>query len=149
MIIDSIQQASRYFGMHPLFEKAFRYLEATDWNTTPVGTYDIAEGLKVIFTEGSAKTQEESLKKFECHDHYLDIQVCLRGKEAFGWKPRSSCQIPNGEYNPEKDVRFFSDMPDMYFELNDGQFVILYPEDVHAPLIGEGVIKKLVFKVKI
>jgi biofilm protein TabA len=37
----------------------------------------------------------------------------------------------------------------MYFQLTDGQFGIFYPEDVHAPMIGEGEIKKLVFKVKI
>jgi beta-galactosidase beta subunit len=37
----------------------------------------------------------------------------------------------------------------MDFQLTDGQFVIFYPGDVHAPMIGEGEIKKLVFKVKI
>jgi beta-galactosidase beta subunit len=36
----------------------------------------------------------------------------------------------------------------MYFELTDNQFAIFFPEDVHAPMIGEGVIKKLVVKVK-
>jgi YhcH/YjgK/YiaL family protein len=46
-------------------------------------------------------------------------------------------------------VRFFHDNPDTYFELTDGQFVIFYPEDVHAPMIGEAEIKKLVIKVKI
>ena len=30
----------------------------------------------------------------------------------------------------------------MYFELRDGQFAIFYPEDVHAPMIGEGPDKK-------
>ncbi|HEV8079726.1 MAG TPA: YhcH/YjgK/YiaL family protein [Chitinophagaceae bacterium] len=54
-----------------------------------------------------------------------------------------------GEYNAEKDVVFYSDVPDMYFELTDNQFAIFFPEDVHAPMIGEGGIKKLVVKVKI
>ena len=51
--------------------------------------------------------------------------------------------------NIDKDVVFYSDMPDMYFELTDNQFAIFFPEDVHAPMIGEGEIKKLVIKVKI
>ncbi|MBP8115537.1 MAG: YhcH/YjgK/YiaL family protein, partial [Chitinophagaceae bacterium] len=37
----------------------------------------------------------------------------------------------------------------MYFQLTNGQFVIFFPEDVHAPMIGEGDIKKLVIKVKL
>ena len=71
------------------------------------------------------------------------------GLEKIGWKPREKCVIPNGDYNTEKDVRFFNDEPDMFFQLMNNQFVIFYPEDVHAPMIGEGAIKKLVFKVKI
>ena len=34
----------------------------------------------------------------------------------------------------------------MYFQLTDNQFGIFYPEDVHAPMIGEGEIKKVVIK---
>ena len=41
-----------------------------------------------------------------------------------------SCTAPKGEYNPEKDVSFYSDVPDMYFQLTDGQFAIFFPEDV-------------------
>jgi len=54
-----------------------------------------------------------------------------------------------GEYNAEKDVVFYNDAPDMYFQLTNNQFAIFFPEDVHAPMIGEGEIKKLVIKVKI
>jgi biofilm protein TabA len=46
-------------------------------------------------------------------------------------------------------VRFFSDTPDMFFQLTGGQFAIFFPEDVHAPMIGKGEIKKIVIKVKI
>jgi beta-galactosidase beta subunit len=36
----------------------------------------------------------------------------------------------------------------MHFTLNSGEFVIFYPEDVHAPMIGEDEIKKMVIKVR-
>ena len=42
-----------------------------------------------------------------------------------------------------------NDAPEMHFPLRAGQFVILYPNDVHAAMIGEGMIKKLVVKVAI
>jgi len=114
-----------------------------------VGTIQIAEGLKAIISDSTGKTKEESLKKFECHDNNIDIQLCIRGNETIGWKPREKCNIPNGDYNPDKDVRFFNDAPDMFFDLTDGQYGIFFPEDVHAPMIAEGAVKKLVIKVKI
>jgi len=149
MIIDTLNNASKYANMHPLFTKAFDYINQNDIANLPDGVSEISEGLKVIVNTANGKTQATSLAKFECHDKNIDIQVCVRGLETIAWKPREKCVTPNGEYNPEKDVRFFNDTPDMYFQLTDGQFGIFFPEDVHAPMIGEGEIKKIVFKVKI
>jgi YhcH/YjgK/YiaL family protein len=89
------------------------------------------------------------MSKFECHNKNIDIQVCIDGLETIGWKPRQSCNNPNGEYNAEKDVLFYNDKPDMFFQLTNMQFVIFFPEDVHAPMIGDSNIKKVVIKVKI
>jgi len=149
MIIDTLNNASKYTSLHPLFAKAFDFINQNDIATLEDGVIQIEDGLKVIVNTANGKTAEVSLAKFECHDQNIDIQVCVKGLETIAWKPREKCITPNGDYNPEKDVRFFSDTPDMYFQLTDGQFGIFYPEDVHAPMIGEGEIKKLVFKVKI
>lgn len=148
MIIDTLNNASKYFSLHPLFAKAFEFINATDLANAADGKSNIADGLKAIFSNAPGKTAEASLAKFECHDKNIDIQLCITGVETIYWKPRAKCVTPNGEYNAEKDVRFFSDAPDTSFQLTDGQFAIFYPEDVHAPMIGEGEIKKLVIKVK-
>lgn len=132
-----------------MFATAFDFLKDKDLQNLEDGKFDIAEGLKLIVSNGNGKTKETSLEKFECHDQNIDIQICVNGLETIGWKPREKCNIPNGKYNPEKDVQFFNDKPDMFFQLINNQFVIFYPEDVHAPMIGDGAIKKLVFKVKI
>lgn len=149
MIIDTLSNAKKYSSLHPLFPKAFDFIKQNDIAQLADGVIEIAEGLKVIVNTANGKTAEASLAKFECHDKNIDIQVCVNGLETIAWKPREKCVKPNGDYNPEKDVRFFSDAPDMSFQLTDGQFAIFYPEDVHAPMIGDGEIKKLVFKVKI
>ena len=149
MIIDTIGNASKYAAVHPLFAKAIEFIRQTDLLNQPDGKLEIAEGLTAIFTNTPGKTREASLAKFECHDKNIDIQVCINGLETIGWKPREKCETPNGVYNSEKDVRFYSDAPDTFFQLTNGQFAIFYPEDVHAPMIGEGLIKKLVIKVKI
>lgn len=148
MIIDTLQNAPKYFSVHPLFEKAFDFIRKTDLKKVNDEKMDISEGLKAIFSNSPGKTKEASLSKFECHNKNIDIQLCIDGVETIGWKPREKCAKPNGEYNAEKDVLFFHDSPDMFFQLNNTQFAIFFPEDVHAPMIGEGNIKKLVIKVK-
>lgn len=151
MIIDSLANAAKYSSIHPLFAKAFEYISGTDLKNIEVGKYEISEGLKAIFSSKSGMSAAESISKFECHDKNIDIQLCIHGKETIGWKPRQSCTAPKGEYNPEKDVSFYNDVPDMYFQLMDGQFAIFFPEDVHAPMIAvdEKEIRKLVIKVRI
>jgi YhcH/YjgK/YiaL family protein len=150
MILDTLSNAARYTSVHPLFEKAFAYLQSMDLSEMEDGKYEIdGDNLVAAVFEKPAKTKQEANEKFECHDKHIDIQVCISGKESIGWKPREKCTKVKGAYNPEKDVSFYMDEPEMYFGMEPGQFVILYPEDVHSPMIGEGNIKKMVLKVKI
>jgi YhcH/YjgK/YiaL family protein len=150
MILDNLSVASRYASLHPLFAKAFAYIDSVDLASLEVGKFAIdGENLRGIVSDKNGTTAEASTAKFECHNAHIDIQVCIRGKETIGWKPRGTCVLPKGDYNPEKDVQFYDDAPDMFFGMTDNQFAIFYPEDVHAPMISEGMIKKLVIKVKI
>lgn len=149
MIIDSINNAAKYYNLHPNFKKAFDYISQNDISNLTEGTFEIAAGLKAIVIIGEGVTKEKSIKGFECHDQNIDIQISINGPETFAWKPREKCSNPNGDYDEEKDVRFFHDAPDMFFQLQEKQFAILYPEDVHAAMIGNGILKKIVIKVKI
>jgi biofilm protein TabA len=147
MVIDTLKNAEKYYSLHPSFKAAFEYLNSTDLTGLEVGKYVTPEGLKAGVTENEGKTAEVAAEKFECHNKHIDIQVVISGYESFGWKPREGCTQPKGEYNDEKDVLFYADAPEMHFSLLDSQFVIFYPEDVHAPMIGTGPIKKMVVKV--
>lgn len=150
MIIDTIKNASRYYDVHPLFAKAFDYIRTNDLAALEAGKYSIeGDDLKAIVSDKKGVPAADSIAKFECHNRHIDIQFCIRGLEQIGWKPREKCVTPNGGYNEEKDVQFYSDHPDTFFHLTDGQFAIFFPEDVHAPMIGDELIKKLVIKVKI
>ena len=150
MIIDTLQNATKYSSVHPLFAKAFEYISKTDLNAIEPGKYEIdGDNLKAAYSNKKGMAAAESVSKFECHNKHIDIQVCINGVETFGWKPRENCTTPNGGYNEAKDVQLYNDQPDMYFQLTNEQFVILFPEDVHAPMIGDAEIKKVVIKVKI
>ena len=150
MIIDNLSNAEKYFCIHPLFKEAFEYIRSQNLETIEVGKYEISgDQLRAIVSNKQGMTPEESTAKFECHNKHIDIQLCIKGKEQIGWKPRGSCTQQRGEYNLEKDVLFYDDAPDMFFQLTNNQFAIFFPEDVHAPMIGEGEIKKMVIKVQI
>lgn len=147
MIIDTLSNAGVYFGLHKNFKAAFEYLSAQNLETIATGTYQITDGVTAIITDKEAVSA--AAQKFECHNKNIDIQLCISGNETMGWKPRTDCKTPAGAYSDENDVLFFNDTPDMYFGLKAGQFAIFYPNDVHAPMIGQGMIKKVVVKVEI
>lgn len=147
MIVDSLHNASKYYSLHPNFKKAFDYVNQNDISQLEDGAIEIGEGLKLIAISGQGSTKEESTKGFECHDKNIDIQISIQGPETFAWKPREKCISPNGTYSDERDVRFFHDKPDTFFELQEKQFAILFPEDVHSAMIGEGALRKIVIKV--
>ncbi len=150
MIIDTLSNSEKYNSIHPSFAKAFEYIKSQNLATIEDGKFEIdGDKLRAIVSNKKGMTAAESIAKFECHDKHIDIQLCIKGKETMGWKPRGDCKEQKGEYNPEKDVVFYNDAPDMYFDLTNNQFAIFFPEDVHAPMIGESEIKKMVIKVKI
>jgi biofilm protein TabA len=149
MVIDSLANIDKYQSLHPLFEKAFKHIKSLDLDTIEVSRYDISDGLKAIISDKAGMTVEEGVSKFECHNKHIDIQICIRGEEQYGWKPRSKARDQKGDYNEEKDVLFYNDAPDTFFKLTDKQFAIFFPEDVHASMIGEGEIKKLVIKIRL
>jgi len=148
MILDNIVNADKYIGLHPRFAKAFEYIRQLDLATLEVGKTEI-DGKDLHVAVSAKEGNSAEAAKFECHNNYIDIQFCPSGTEKLGWKPRHKCVEPIDAYNPEKDILFFKDKPDTYFDFHAGDFAIFFPEDVHAPMIGEGIIKKLVVKVKI
>ena len=148
MIIDTLANAHKYTGVHKLFAKAFDYIKSQSLGTIEPGKYPV-DGTDIHASVSLKDGVKAADAKFEAHNNYIDIQVCPAGTEQIGWKPRAACVNPKGDYNTEKDVIFYNDAPDTYFSLNAGQFAIFFPEDVHAPMIGEGPIKKLVVKVKL
>ena len=150
MVIDKLSEINKYAGLHPRFAKAIDYIVTNNLLIAEPGTVLVdGEDIKAIIMEGNCVPKEESLAGFECHNTYIDIQIVLKGKETVGWRSRKNSREPKGEYSEEKDVLFYADAPTLFFELQAGMFSIYFPEDVHAPMIGEGPIKKVVMKVRV
>ena len=92
--------------------------------------------------------RDKSAARLELHRKYIDIQLLLDGpQELFGWSEKPDCLKPEAEFDTEKDVQFFTDEPQCFYSVKKGQFSILFPEDGHAPMLGEGHVKKCIFKI--
>jgi YhcH/YjgK/YiaL family protein len=103
------------------------------------------DNLFVNVMDVQLKAREQAA--LEVHDRYVDIQIMVGNTEEYGWSERRDCHSPREEFNSERDVQFFTDVPQTFFSLNERQFAIFFPEDAHAPMLGEGSVRKLIFKL--
>ena len=75
-----------------------------------------------------------------------DSQYVVSGDETMGWSPVEGCGKAT-EFDAKKDCGFFSDKPMAWFPVRPGCFALFYPQDAHAPCVGEGTCRKVVIKV--
>jgi YhcH/YjgK/YiaL family protein len=147
MILAPLSEFGTYLKLHPLFDRVEQALITLDFSKPGEKIYIDGENLIAIPSFNKARNASEA--PLESHDRYIDIQICLQGDETMGWRDRQTCNAIKEPYNSDNDITFYSDQPTCFVTLKPNQFAIFYPSDCHAPLIGEGFIKKVVFKVKI
>ncbi|MEI7455950.1 MAG: YhcH/YjgK/YiaL family protein [Nitrosomonadales bacterium] len=148
MIFSALSQSERYASLHPLFARVFDYIRDTDLYAQPPGRYNIqGDDLIAIVEHVTGRTKE--MARLEAHQRYIDIQLVLDGDETMGWKPLADCYNPVGEHSIERDILFFLDAPASWIAVPPDHFCIFFPEDAHAPLVGTGPIRKVIFKIAV
>ncbi|MFI3303436.1 MAG: YhcH/YjgK/YiaL family protein [Rikenellaceae bacterium] len=149
MILDSFKNSSLYDSICQRMKRAFELVAATDLVALPAGKH-LLDGEDIFVNIMEVDLKKSADAKLEIHDVYADIQILLVGEEeGFGWSERASLNNPIAEFDREKDVQFWNDAHQTTYYLRKGQFTILMPEDAHAPMIGEGKVKKAIVKVRI
>ena len=102
--------------------------------------------LVVIFSMAKGKTKEQA--QLETHKNFIDIQIPLSCTEVMGYTP--ACNLPEGDYNAEKDITKFALPSEAYIPVHPGMFAIFFPQDGHAPCIAdEETIQKVIVKVRV
>lgn len=148
MIFSMLASSSRYESLHPLFPRAFDYIRDTDLSALAPGIHPIIDQqLFVIVEVASGRTRAEA--KLEAHRRYIDIQLVLEGVDEMGWKALADCHQPLDEHDAERDIRFFADGVTTWISTPPDHFCIFFPEDAHAPLVSEGAIRKVIFKIAV
>lgn len=140
--------AKQLIALNARFEQVLNFIEATDWTKVADGRIDI-DSNRIYVNISHVKLKEQNKARLEVHDRYIDLQMPLEGSERFGVSNRANCLSPKGEISAKKDIMFYTDTPERYVDVKAGEFIVFMPSDAHAPLIGEGTIRKAVFKIKV
>lgn len=148
MVIGNINHSRRYEGLHPAFAKVFEYVKTHNLLHAELGKITL-EGDDVFIINSEPECLTKEAQVLEYHQKYLDIHILLTGKETIGWKNLSDCKVEKQAFDVENDYGLYQDAPTTYVTLHPNEFAIVYPEDAHAPIIGEGKIRKLVVKIKV
>lgn len=145
MIIDVIENLSKYAALNPLFQTVAEYIAANGLVHEPGKVEIDGKDLFVNFAVAKGKTKEEA--RIESHNKMIDIQIPVSCPETMGYTPRQD--LAETEYNAEKDITFYPGLAKEYITIYPGQFVIFFPQDGHAPCVSsEAQIQKAIFKVK-
>ncbi len=148
MILDSLASLPKYVQMHPHFAKVLEFIRRVNLDMLPPGRHEIdGDAIYVSVVETDLRKRNDA--RLEAHRRYIDVQVVLDGTETMGWTPLAVCSRVNKPYAEPADIEFYEDEASAWIPVRSGQMAIFFPQDAHAPLVGDGRVRKLIFKVKV
>lgn len=147
MIFTDLAHAHRYFGLSPRFDAALKYMMETDFSQVEDGHYELdGDNLFVnvmtFETKGSNPTPEH-------HKLYADIQFVLEGREVISVAPLDTM----GKLVSQNGDCYLFEGVGQPITVPAGSFVIVWPEDAHAPGVSPTgkpeKVRKAVVKVRL
>lgn len=131
-----------------MFPRLFEYVKTHDLLHAPLGRIEI-DGDHLFINNVNPACVSQAEQPLEVHRAYIDVHILLEGAERIGWKALEDVTDEKQPYAEEGDCALYGDAPSVFVDLKPHEFLIVYPEDPHAPLIGTGKIRKLIAKVKL
>ena len=148
MILDQLSAADKYTGMHPGFAAAFEYLRTAKLTDLSAGRHEVdGDRMYVVINRAAGKGRTGAT--FEVHRRYIDIQFGISGTDEIAWRALADCTQPKAAFDVGDDYCLFSDAAETWLVVHPGSFAIFFPDDVHAPLGGQGDLVKAVMKVAV
>lgn len=139
---------ARVESLHPLLPELFRYVRTHDLLHMPCGRIEL-DGDRLFINNSNPQCLTAEEQVLEVHRRYLDVHILLEGEETIGWSPLSELKAEQQAYDAEADCALYADRPSTYVTLRPGQWLMAWPEDAHAPIIGQGKIRKLIAKLRL
>ncbi|MGL4986684.1 MAG: YhcH/YjgK/YiaL family protein [Treponemataceae bacterium] len=149
MIFANINDVQRYSYLEKKLLQCLAYAKDNNLQKMHEGKHQIdGDEIFVNISEYTTVTKEERF--WESHRKYIDIHLMITGCEKIALNHRDN--LTQKEYDEQKDYLALEGEDTSIVTLQEGDFLICYPEDAHitAIKVGKGIpIKKAIFKVRI
>ncbi|MCM8525345.1 MAG: YhcH/YjgK/YiaL family protein [Lentisphaeraceae bacterium] len=146
MVFDSLENFDKYLALNPYFKSVSDFIKENDLDNLEPGKHDINENVFVI--SETVEGKEKSAAVVESHRKFIDVQLCRNSIDNMGWLSIEECTDVKEDLL-ERDLIFYNNKPAKHFEVGPDNFVIFFPWDGHAPNIGKGELKKIIFKIRV
>ena len=149
MIFAKISDAEKYFGVIDGLDKAIEFIKNALESGADEGRYELSDGIYAVVSTYETKSPEEC--SLESHRVYADVQAVIGGSEAMLVRDKNGLQTAVA-YSDERDIEFYESARSSSIVLEAGSFVLLLPEDAHAPgmmLDTPEAVKKVVVKIRL
>lgn len=154
MIFDRLSNSVQYEKLGEKIKKGFDFLKNNDLKNFQDGRY-IIEGdenePEIYANIQTLTTKKEEEKKWEVHRKYIDIQYVIEGEEKMGFGVLEGFKEVTVKYDETKDIEFLEGKKYSFVKLQQGDFAVFFPSDVHAPMLAVNdpcEIKKVIVKIK-
>ena len=146
MIFDRVENINNYNGLGRVYA-ALKFMAETDFTSLPLGKYEL-DGDNIYYMVQNYDTNPDKTVA-EAHKKYIDIQYIVKGEEVIEVAPIQT-EKKLVEAKEENDVWFYECATQPVI-LKEGDFMVLYPSDLHLP--GKAVnnpqnVFKVVLKVR-
>jgi len=149
MIIDRIENASRYYALGTGITEALEYIKNNDLSKIESGKYEIhKDKVQMIVNEYEQKCIDRVT--MEAHRRNIDVQYWVSGSELMGYAPLKSQSLLES-FNEQKDFGNYA-ADASFSKLEPGMFAIYFPTDLHTAVEDvhcDSKVRKIVFKVAI
>ena len=147
MITDHLANGLCYATIDARLARAIEFLQRADLAALPEGRHDIdGDAVYALVQRYTSKIPEEG--RWEAHQRYADLQIVVEGEERMGYGQIG--RFARGTYDPAKDIEFLTGEGD-FVRLTAGEFIVLWPGEVHMPGMAVGApaaVRKIVMKIR-
>ncbi|MBI3943536.1 MAG: YhcH/YjgK/YiaL family protein [Chloroflexi bacterium] len=147
MVVTDLDHMAQQVALSSSLRKGLEFLQRTRGQELKDGRVEI-DGEEVYAIIQSYDTLVNDTPTFEAHQKYLDIQYVAAGEEVIGWTSLENLNV-TAPFSEAIDAVLGTAPAFTPVHLTDGQLVVLYPTDAHAPRLAAGApsqVKKIVVK---
>lgn len=152
MVVGMIKDAMRYHALSSRIADALKWLETADMAALQEGTNPI-RGEEIFCNVNVYQTTVKEERVWEGHRKYIDIHFMISGSEMIDVSPITTMHVKQ-DYNMQTDFIEFKGDPCQHIILQEGMFLIAFPEDIHktalqvtagtACTVKKGIMKVLI-----